>query len=385
MYIIRSLQDICSLPAGTRVLCLFSGGLDGAYLISYLVEHTDLQISTLSVILGDDVDAGRREALSRIFKIDSHSVDKAQEFAEEFVIPAIQAQATYLGTFPISASLSRPLIARTACDFAKLHDCGVILHTSNTSQNSLRRFNGALRDLGFEGRYGSPFERDPVPRDEKALHLQKLGLSDYSTRGYGSDVNFWATEVEYGALDDPEAVDLSGVPFVWVRKASESARNTVVNIEFEKGRPTRINGEAKDFIALVERLNRTVGAFGIGQYVGLEEVERGSKVQEVREMPGAQILLDAYRRLESACVDSETIRVKMGIEQIWVREAVEGRWFGSLRKPAQAFTSTVAESVSGEVAYSLESNIARVISVKALRPLYVRDRTTYEAENAKRP
>ena len=118
---------------------------------------------------------------------------------------------------------------------------------------------------------------------------------------------------------------------------------------------------------------------------GLDELETGQKVQEIREAPAALLLLDASRRLEHACISSDVLRMKLGVEQIWVREAAEGRWFRSVREGAQAFISSVSSRVAGTVTYRLAPYRMDPVSVVGEDGLYVRDRTLIEPARSTQP
>ncbi|HEU0078704.1 MAG TPA: argininosuccinate synthase-related protein [Longimicrobiaceae bacterium] len=376
---IRSLSDLAAISAGSHVLCLYSGGLDGTYLLSSLGELRGVRVTALTVSLGSGESLGRIRRATDFFGMESIIVDRTVEFAERYVASAIHSQAVYLGAHPISASLSRPLIAQTACEVAAALGYGVILHTSNRSQNSLRRFNSSLASLGFAGLFGSPFELSGLSREAKIEALRRLGLEQGEDRSYSTDVNLWCREIEYGPLDDPESIDLASAPFVWTSSGAHADSISVV-LRFTGGRPTHLDGRPIHLVPLIRFLNEAVGSRGLGRYVGLEEIQDGFKVQELREMPAAHILLDAYRRLESACVPAEVIRVKMNMEQLWVREAVEGRWFGPLRVAAQAFNSSVANAVSGDVTYVLGPGEMSLRALRADKPLYVRDRIAFEEQ-----
>jgi argininosuccinate synthase len=125
-------------------------------------------------------------------------------------------------------------------------------------------------------------------------------------------------------------------------------------------------------------LNIHAGAFGVGRYCGLEHLDAGEKVLEVREAPAATVLMDAYRHLETATLDYELLREKMGQEQLWVREAIEGRWFGPTREAAEQFIGNAARHVHGTVAYRLRPGAADVCSIVADKPLYLTDRDAWE-------
>lgn len=358
-------------------LLLFSGGLDGAYLIATL-GCTDLVALTVS--LGGDDNEDSAQAVCRQAGVHHQMVDGRETFVSDYVFPAIKAQAIYGGTHPICASLSRPLLAEIAIEKAMALDCGVIIHTSNPSQNSLRRFNGAIRQcpLGFAGEFGSPFAEAHISRDEKCVALANAGFPEYAIKQISTDTNIWGREFEFGALDDPECIDVPDHLYLWTRHSVNYNAPARVSIAFENGRPTHLNHHLACGVELISELNWIVGRFGLGRYIGLEEIGSGAKVQEVREMPAASLLLDAYRRIESACMPYACIQQKMQIEQIWTREAVEGRWFGALRMACGAFIDCVAGGVTGEVEYELTPGRCNLKAVRATAPLYVRDRSVLE-------
>jgi argininosuccinate synthase len=363
-----------------RPLCLYSGGLDSTYLLHLLRELRIENAIACTVSMGGNEDLPGLSQVCAQLGVRWVNVERTSEFVREFVRPAIAAQAIYLGGYPINASLSRPCIARAAVEKARELGCNAILHTSTSSQNSLRRFNGAIRDLGFEGWYGSVFESNAISRTEKIARLTSAGLKQYSTRLHSMDENLWGRGIEAGDLDDPEAIQLPDSLFSQHPRAADASVS--LQITFEAGVPMGLNGTQIGLPALIHEVRRVGETFRLGRYVGLEEIETGDKVQEVREMAAAAILLDAYRRLETACVSAESIRAKLGVEQLWVREAVEGRWFGVLREAADAFIQSIAQRVSGEVSYQLSDQDMDVVSVVARRPLYVRDRGPIESSSA---
>jgi argininosuccinate synthase len=334
-------------------------------------------VIALTVDLGGDFNSEVVKWLCQKLAVQWLILDKKQEFANDFVIPAIAAQASYLGGHPICASLSRPLMAKTACEVARDLECNAIIHTSNRSQNSLRRFNGALASLGFKGDFGSPFDLSSIPRELKREVLHGVGINIFDNRIYSTDSSFWGREFEYGELDDPEKLVIPEFLYEWTKLSSGVTKRNLT-ITFCNGVPTKLDDVGVDFLSLVNQINITAGIYGLGRYVGLEEIENGVKVQEIREMPAAYVLFDAYRRLESGCLSAECLREKMHIEQLWVREAVEGRWYNPLRQAAQAFIQSVAQKVSGTVSYDLDLRSLQVTSVRAENPLYIRNRDQYE-------
>jgi argininosuccinate synthase len=144
-----------------------------------------------------------------------------------------------------------------------------------------------------------------------------------------------------------------------------------------------LNGNIMPPIEIIAQLNEQAGSFGIGRYSGLEHLEQGEKVLEVREAPAATLLMDAYRHLETAAIDYEVLREKFHQEQLWVREAIEGRWFSRLRESADQFIHATAQYVSGTVRYKLRQGAADLCAIQAKAPRYLKDRDTWEKEVAK--
>jgi argininosuccinate synthase len=375
---ISSIQEMIAITGNQKnVLTLFSGGLDSTYLLYLLAENNCKDIFALSVDMGDDVNSTRLEKIASHFGARLIVVDSKEIFAEEAVLPAIAAQARYLGIYPISASLSRPIIAREAIKLATLYNSQTILHTANQSQNSLRRLNGAITQLGFEGYYGTPYEFSVISREEKARVLRKAGVDGFNQQNISGDSNLWCREFESGTLSDPEEFHVPSSLYKWSILSNDRTPQDC-SIHFTAGVPDAINGEKFSLVNLINHLNVIGGHYGIGRYAGLEHLERGEKILEVREMPAAYLLLDGYRHLETAIVSANTIKEKMIIEQIWVKEAVEGRWYGDLKKAAEAFINLIATKVTGTVNYKLNDYGAEIISIKADFPLYLRNRDEWE-------
>jgi argininosuccinate synthase len=332
----------------------------------------------LTVDLGDGVNHSDLAGLAKHFGAQSIVVDGRSAFAQDAVLPALQSNARYMGVYPISSSLSRPIISRYAVEFAEKLGCKAIVHTANQSQNSLRRLNGAIEQLGFSGYYGTPYEFSALTREEKITELKNAGLEQFRARGVSGDANLWCREFESGSLDNPESFMVPDALFEWT--AEGDSQNTAPNftIRFDQGIPIAVNGVAMPLVDLIATANSEVGRFQIGRYAGLEHLEHGEKVLEVREAPAAYILMDAYRHLETAILDAEVVREKLSLEQVWVREAIEGRWYGDLRLVVDAFMKAVATRISGVVEYRLRHGAADICSIKADRGRYLTDRDTWE-------
>nr|WP_233168962.1 argininosuccinate synthase-related protein [Streptomyces tsukubensis] len=379
----RSIRSIRELTDGEvdlhgPIVTLFSGGLDSSYLLYRLVQAGATDVHAISVGLGGDERNTQIQRITDTLGVRLRFSDARAAFVEEFVRPAIAASSVYLDTHPISSSLSRPLIARIAVDMAREVGAQVILHTANRSQNTLRRLNCSLELLGFEGYFGSPYELDPVDREVKIKELRAVGLDEMAERSASGDSNLWCREFESGALDDPEEHSVPESYYRWSAVRDSPVPPTDVSVTFRAGVPVALNGRQCPLADIIEELNWTVGAHGLGRYTGLEHLPGGAKVLEIREMPAAWLLLASRRHLETAVLDAETIREKLHVEQVWVREALEGRWFGALRAACQAFVLQLSTPLDGVVRWRLSGGRASTTSIVADAPLYVRNREDWE-------
>jgi argininosuccinate synthase len=376
--IIRSFADLDAMQGQVdHVLTLFSGGLDSSYVLKELAQRR-LRVTALSVDVGEGCQMQDLQEIADFFGANLKVIDAKETFAREAVAPAIRAQARYLGIYPVSSSLSRPILAKMAVKVARELGCAAIVHTANQSQNSLRRLNGAIGQLGYEGCYGTPYERSVLTRDEKIEALRKLGLTRFQARGISGDANLWCREFESGSLDNPEGFWVPPSLFEWTRQREDTPATRELQIEFRQGHPVAVDGQAMNLVPLIAHLNETVGAFQIGRYSGLEHLAGGEKVLEVREAPAATVLMDALRQLETAVLDAELLREKAALELLWTREAVEGRWFGALRQCADAFIQHASDKVTGRVTYLLRPGAMDICSIQATHPLYLTDRDNWE-------
>ncbi|WP_262387202.1 2OG-Fe dioxygenase family protein [Streptomyces sp. TRM49041] len=206
--LIRSFSQLEDLAPGRPVVTLFSGGLDSSYLLLRLRRMGVRDVHAVSVDIGEDESGTYKRQVAEALGATVHILDRRAEFAERYVAPAIAAQAVYLGIHPVSSTLSRPLIARSAVDLARSLGAQAVLHTANRSQNTLRRLNGALGLLGYEGAFGSPYDLDPVSRDDKLAALRAADVDLLAGRIVSGDSNLWCREFESGILDDPELHDV---------------------------------------------------------------------------------------------------------------------------------------------------------------------------------
>jgi argininosuccinate synthase len=205
----------------------------------------------------------------------------------------------------------------------------------------------------------------------------------FRSRSTSGDANLWCREFESGQLDDPENFHLDPDLFRWTAETSDCPKNDRISVRFECGLPFELNGIPMPLVELIEKLNFLAGRFGIGRYVGLEHLEGGEKVLEAREAPAEAILSAAFTHLKMATQDAELLRETLPVGQLWLRECLEGRYYGQLRKATERFVEETAGAVSGTVTFNLRAGAADVCSIVAVDPLYLTDRDAWEKEEAR--
>ncbi|MCA0401868.1 MAG: argininosuccinate synthase-related protein [Proteobacteria bacterium] len=381
--IISSFGDIEALPdRDMPVVTMFSGGLDSTYLLLRLQQAGFRNVEAVAVNMGEPIDAAAMSGTAARFGARFTYLEARDLFIEKAVKPAIRAQAKYHGMYPLSSSLSRPVIAETVVRHASALGSTLLLHTANLSQNSLPRLNNSIVRFGFKGAFGSPYVYSALSRERKAEALAGAGLSFIADRRLSGDENLWCREFESGPLDDPEDFVIPEDSFRWTRKGEPPAPEELA-LRFEDGALVAVDGKPVALIDAIAALNTRVGRFGFGRYVGLEHIASGEKVLEVREAPAAMIIMDALRLLECASLSAEAIALKQKLEQDWVQEAIAGRWGGKVHAMCEAAIASALEGVGGSVTYMLDAQRFMPRAIVADRPVYIRDRDLWEYQKAK--
>ncbi|PWW60405.1 argininosuccinate synthase domain-containing protein [Actinokineospora spheciospongiae] len=343
--------------AGKCVL-LYSGGLDSSYFMWWAAQR-GIDLVALSVRLGapDDPDADGLAALPDELGHPLRVVDATEAFVEEHVRPAIRANCLYQGIFPVSSTLSRPLMARIAVDLAREVGADCVVHTAEFHQNSCARFNNSIRALAPELVVGNPLLEERISRPEKLRAL----AGAVGERGIHSvDANIWARVIENGELDSvanrvPEHV------FAWTRGPGRSTREPEeLVLGFTGGVPTSLDGRALPLRDLLTELNARAGGFGIGRFNGVEDTRYGHKNHEVREAPAAAVVLAAHRHLEQVVLTGTELRVKAALDHEWTDLVVAGGWYSTLRAALDRFQERISLPVHGEVGVVLAPGSAYV-------------------------
>ncbi len=364
-----------------RIVLAYSGGLDTSVAIGWLAEQTGADVVAVAVDVGqggEDLETIRKRALG-CGAVEAVVVDARDEFAEEFCLPALRANAMYMGRYPLVSALSRPLIARHLVAAARDHAASVVSHGCTGKGNDQVRFEVGIATLAPHLSVIAPV-RDYAWTREKAIeYAQRRDLPIDVTKKspYSIDQNVWGRAVETGFLEDIWNGPVEAVYSYTDSPATPRASDEVV-ISFEHGVPVGIDGRAVTMLQAIEQLNARGGAQGVGRLDVVEDRLVGIKSREVYEAPGALVLLEAHRELESVTVERDLARFKKGVEQRWSELVYDGLWFSPLKRSLDAFVDTSQQHVTGEVRLTLHAGKAVATGRRSQASLYDFNLATYD-------
>ena len=370
-----------------RVVLAYSGGLDTSVIVRWLTER-GYEVITYTA------DVGQGEELSEIPQkakasgaVEAVVEDVREEFAREYCLPTLRALALYEGKYPLTASLSRPLISKKLVELAKKFNANYVAHGSTGKGNDQVRFELSVWALDPDIEVIAPVrEWEFRAREEQVEYAKKHNIPVKVTKEkpYSIDRNLWGVSIECGPLEDPwqeppeDAYQITTSP----EKAPDDPE--YVTLTFKEGVPTALNGkEYKKLSELIEDLNAIAGRHGVGRIDMVENRLVGIKSREIYEAPGASVLYEAYRDLLSLTVDRFTFHYFLThVPHEYAKMVYEGLWFTPLREALDAFTSTLAKLVTGEVRLKLFKGSVSVVGRRSENSLYVEDLATYSEKDA---
>ncbi|WP_113702642.1 argininosuccinate synthase [Nonomuraea lactucae] len=364
-----------------RVVLAFSGGLDTSVAIPFLAEKMDAEVIAVAVDLGqggEDMEAIQKRAMD-CGAAESVVVDAKEEFAADFCVPALRANALYMDRYPLLSSLSRPLIAKHLVSAAKQFGGTVVSHGCTGKGNDQVRFEAGLAALAPDLRVVAPARDFAWTRDKAIEFAERKGLPIETTRKnpFSIDQNLWGRAVETGFLEDIWNGPTEDVYSYTADPATPREADEVV-ITFEQGVPAGIDGRALTPYQVIDELNRRAGAQGVGRIDMVEDRLVGIKSREVYEAPGAIALITAHMELENVTVERDLARFKRGVDQRWSELVYDGLWFSPLKRSLDAFIDDAQRHVSGDVRMTLHGGRATVTGRRSEKSLYDFSLATYD-------
>jgi argininosuccinate synthase len=364
-----------------RVVLAYSGGLDTSVAIGWLAEQTGADV--VAVILdigqgGEDLDTIRERALA-CGAIEAVVVDARDEFADEYCLPALRANALYMDRYPLLSALSRPLIAKHLVVAAREHGASTVSHGCTGKGNDQVRIELGIGALAPELKVIAPVRDYAWTREKAIVYAEEHSLPiDQSKRSpYSIDQNVWGRAVETGFLEDIWNGPIEDVYSYTADPATPREPDELV-LTFEHGRPVAIDGAPVTMLEAIQQLNRRAGAQGVGRLDMVEDRLIGIKSREVYEAPGAITLLTAHAELETVTMERDLGRFKRHVDQRWSELAYDGLWFSPLKRTLDAFVESAQRHVSGEIRMVLHGGRAVVTGRRSDASLYDFGLATYD-------
>ncbi|HET9944526.1 MAG TPA: argininosuccinate synthase [Actinomycetes bacterium] len=365
-----------------RVVLAYSGGLDTSVAIGWIAEETGAEVVAVAADVGqggEDLEAIRQRALA-CGAVESVVVDIREEYADEYCLPALKANALYLDRYPLVSALSRPVIVKHLVEAARYHGATSVAHGCTGKGNDQVRFEVGVGALAPDLRVLAPVRDSGMTRDKAIAFAEEKGLPIDVTKKspYSIDQNLWGRAVETGFLEDiwngpvEDVYDYTADPSV-PREADE------VVITFERGAPVAIDGRHVSVLDAVLELNRRAGAQGVGRLDLVEDRLVGIKSREVYEAPGAIALITAHQELENVTVERDLSRFKKQVDQRWGELVYDGLWFSPLRRALDTFVDEANAHVSGDVRLTLHGGRAVVTGRRSEEALYEYEWATYDS------
>ncbi|MCH4171428.1 MAG: argininosuccinate synthase [Lactobacillus sp.] len=369
--------------ANPKVVLAYSGGLDTSVAIQWLKDKGyDVIACCVDVGEGKDLEFIKEKAL-KVGAVESYTLDCQDEFAEEYALIALQANALYEETYPLVSALSRPLIAKKLVEIAKQTNAAAIAHGCTGKGNDQVRFEVAIHALAPDIEILAPVRDWHWSREEEIDYAKKhnIPIPINLDSPYSIDQNLWGRANEAGVLEDPWVTPPADA-FEWTAAIEDTPDEPdIVEIGFEKGVPVTLDGENYNLADLILHLNKIAGKHGIGRIDHIENRLVGIKSREIYEVPGAQVLMTAHQSLEDITFERDLAHFKPQITNQMSNTVYNGLWFSPLMQAMVAFIKQSQQVVTGTIRVKLFKGNVVVEGRKSPYSLYDKDLATYTSSD----
>ncbi|HEY8416806.1 MAG TPA: argininosuccinate synthase [Limnochordales bacterium] len=368
-----------------KVVLAYSGGLDTSVAIPWLKENYGCEVVAMVADVGQgDELAGIEEKALKSGASQVFVEDVRQEFVKDYVFPALRAGAIYEGKYLLGTSLARPVIAKRQVEIAHRVGADAVAHGATGKGNDQVRFELTYKALDPSLKVIAPWREWEIRSREDAMAYaaaRNIPVPVTKAKPYSMDRNLWHISYEGGILEDPWREPPADM-FRWTVSPEQAPDEPeYVEIGFEAGWPTAVNGVACDPVTLVEQLNAIGARHGVGRVDIVENRLVGMKSRGVYETPGGTLLHAAHRELESLCLDRDTLHFKEIIAPRYAELVYYGQWFTPLRKALDAFVDSIQARVTGVVRLKVYKGQVQVAGRRSPYSLYSEDLATFGADN----
>lgn len=367
-----------------KVILAYSGGLDTSCAVRWLQDNYGMDVICFSAFLGEARHPGilRKRALAGGAK-KIYIEDLKDEFAHDFLIPALWAHARYEGKYPLATALGRPLIAKHLVKIAQKEKATAVAHGCTGKGNDQVRIEVGVRTLDPSLKILAPLrEWEFKSRDEEIDYAKEHGISIEATKKspFSIDQNIWGVAIEAGILEDPwtEAPEKA---YRITRSPAHAPKPRYIEIGFEKGVPVSLNGKRVSLVNLIQKLEKIAGAYGIGRFDQMENRLVGIKSREIYEAPAAEVLLWAHEELEGLVMDREFLHYKRVLSEKYSELVYYGLWFSPLKEALDHFFKSNQNRVTGKVRLKLTPGKAVPAGKSSPYSLYSEKLATYSEKD----
>ncbi|PFG13246.1 argininosuccinate synthase [Bacillus sp. es.036] len=366
--------------AKEKIILAYSGGLDTSISIKWLEEKYGYEVIALGLDVGEgkDLESIKEKALN-VGASKAYMIEAKELLAENYLLPALKANALYEGKYPLSSALSRPLISKLLVEAAEREGATAVAHGCTGKGNDQVRFEVSIQALNPDLKVIAPVREWGMTRDEQIAYAQEKGIPVpvKLDNPFSIDANIWGRACEAGVLEDPWA-EAPEAAFDWTAPIHLTPDEPeYIEIDFVEGCPTALNGQKMGLVDLIEKLNEIGGVHGIGRIDHIENRLVGIKSREVYENPGALILINAHKELEFLTHTREVSQFKTTIDQQLSKLIYDGLWYSPLRQALEGFINETQKVVSGKIRLKLHKGSNTVVGRKSGNSLYNEQLATY--------
>jgi argininosuccinate synthase len=363
-----------------RVVLAYSGGLDTSCAVRWLKEQGYEVICFVADLgQGEDFSAIEKRALAAgASKV--YVKDLQKEFIEDFILPALKANAIYEGKYLLATALGRPLIAKYLVEIARKEKADAVAHGCTGKGNDQVRFEVTVGILGPKLEIIAPVrEWEFKSREEEIEYAQMYNIPIDVTKKkpYSIDQNLWGVSIEAGALENLEQEPPEDAYLITKSPTHLASYPKYVEVYFENGVPKKLEGKTYKLKTLISHLNEIGGLYGVGRSDLVENRLVGIKSREIYEAPAATILYIAHKELESLVLDRELAHFKEIISLKYSELVYYGLWYSPLKQALDAFVETTQKYVTGSIRLKLFKGNCIAVTRKSPYSLYKKELSTY--------
>jgi argininosuccinate synthase len=368
----------------TKIVLAYSGGLDTSVAIPWLKEKHGAEVIAVTLDLGQGGELNQiRERAMAAGAARCHVLDVREEFARDYILPALQADALYEERYPLATALGRPLVAKKLVEIAQMENATAIAHGCTGKGNDQVRIDVSARAIDPRIPVIAPAREWEMTRPEeiKYARVRNIVVPATNDSPYSTDRNLWGRSIECGVLEDPWNEPPDDAYTLTKSAAAAPDIPAYVQIEWQNGVPTAVNGVEMSLVELISSLETIAGVHGVGRIDMVENRVVGIKSREIYEAPAALLLHAAHREIEGLVVPKDLQRLKQRLSQEYADIVYNGLWFSPTRAAIEAFMQNVQQRVTGTIRLKLFKGDCRAVGRKSPFALYDQGLATYDEGN----